>query len=201
MIFPCYHSATSQQQYPTTSRCDNTSLLRSRGLHNLTTTSTTLSYNAIATWLGIIVTSMTHHLYRATMKLPWQHRRQYDSTALSPAWLGLYIMPWLSSPDSAIVSMTRHLHHVAAKLPSQRHHEHDSITLSLAWLDIYIAPRLSHPSSVVASMTQQYCCQHDSARILRRDQVAPAAPSPAWLNIYIMLRPSHPSSVITSMTR
>jgi hypothetical protein len=75
---------------------------------------------------------MTQHLYRATMKLPWQHRRQYDSAALSLARLGLYIVPWLSSPDSAIVSMTRHLHHAAAKLPCQRHHEHDSTTLSLA---------------------------------------------------------------------
>jgi hypothetical protein len=47
---------------PTSSCCDNTLMLRARGLCNLTTGSTTLSCSAIA--------SMTHQRYYTMVKLP-----------------------------------------------------------------------------------------------------------------------------------
>jgi hypothetical protein len=160
MIFPCYHSATSQHEYQISSQCDNTSMLQSQGLHNLTTTSTTLSCSAIASmtrqhccqhdststsprgqvalaasslaWLGSIVAIMTRHLYRVAAKSPQQRHRQHDSTALLSAWLGIYIALRPSHLGSIIASMTWHLHHTTANSPRQRCRQHDSASLSLA---------------------------------------------------------------------
>jgi hypothetical protein len=168
-------------------------MLRARGLRNHTTTSTTLSCNAI--------TSMT-----------WQHCRQYDlastsrrgqitSVASSPTWLSIYITSWPSHLDSTIASMTQYVHCIAVMLPRQRRHQHDLTALSLAWLDIYITPQPSHLDSVIASMTQQHRHQHDSTSTSRSGQVASATPSPAWLGIYITPWPSRLSSTVASRTR
>jgi hypothetical protein len=107
MIFTCYHLNTSQHEYPTSSQCDNTSILRSRGPCNLTTASTTLSYSAIV--------GMT---------------RQHDSTStlchgqVAPA---ASLPTWL---NNIAVSMARYLHHIAAKSTWQRHCQHDSTSTS-----------------------------------------------------------------------
>jgi hypothetical protein len=115
--------------------------------------------------LDCIVASMTWHLHRATAKSPQQHRRQHDSAALSPAWLGIYITLWPSHSGSAIVRMTRHLHRITAKSSWQHRCQHDSTALMLAWLIIYITSWSNCLSSSIASSTWQHCYQHDSTSI------------------------------------
>jgi hypothetical protein len=103
--FACYHSATSQHEYLTSSWFDNTSMLRARGLCNLTTTSTTLSCSAIAS----MTRQHCHHLDSVSTS----RHGLVASIALSPAWLSstvasmIYITSQSSHLYSAIASMTR----------------------------------------------------------------------------------------------
>jgi hypothetical protein len=146
-------------------------VLWSQGLHNLTITSTTLSYSAVA--------SMTQQHCRWHDLTSTSRHGQVAPTVSSPAWL-----------DSIVANMTRHLHRAAAKSPQQCHHQHDSATLSPSWLDIYIMSWPSRPGSAIANMIPQHCHQHDSTSTSHRDKVAPAVPLLAWLG-----------STIASMTR
>jgi hypothetical protein len=154
-------------------------MFRAWGLHNLITTSTTLSCSAI--------TSMTRH-----------HCHQYESTFTSCHGQVASAAPSPALLDSTVVGMTLHLHRTTTKSPRQRHCQHDSIyTLrydhvapvvpSPAWVDstitvwliIYITPRPSSLDSAITSMTWQHYCQHDSISTSHRSKVASAISSPA----------------------
>jgi hypothetical protein len=82
----------------TSSCCDNTLMIWARGLHNLTTASTTLSCSAI--------TSMTQQRHHQHDLATTSRHGQVASVAPSLAWLG-----------STIASMTQHQHRTMAKLP------------------------------------------------------------------------------------
>jgi hypothetical protein len=165
-------------------------MLWSQGLHNLTTTSTTLSCSGIA--------SMTRHHCPQHDSTSTSRRGQVASIASSPAWLSsivtsmtrINITPQPSRLGSVVASMTRHLHYAMAKSPRQHRHQHDSTTLLPTWLNIYIAPRPSRLGSTVTSMTRQHCRQHDSTSTSRRGQGTSAALLPAWLG-----------SIVASMTQ
>jgi hypothetical protein len=130
------------------------------GLHNLTTTSTTLSCSAI--------TSMTR-----------QHCRQHDSASTSCRGHVTSAALLLELLNSIIASMTRHLQRTIARSPQEPHRQHDSVALSPTYLGIYIAPRPSHFGSTVASKTRQQCHQHDFASTSHCGQVTLAPFSPA----------------------
>jgi hypothetical protein len=82
---------------------------------------------------GSIVDSMTRqhsrqHDWESTTRrgqVTQQHQCQYDTAALWPAWLDIYIVQWPSRPvapspawlDSIVASMIRHLHHATTMLP------------------------------------------------------------------------------------
>jgi hypothetical protein len=104
--FACYHSATSQHEYPTSSHCDNISMLRAQGYVTLPQLVQPWVAAPSPAWLSNTIASMTQqhcHQHNSACTL---HCDQVTSAAPSPAWLG-----------STVISMTQHLHHTIAKWP------------------------------------------------------------------------------------
>jgi hypothetical protein len=169
----------SQQEYPTSSRCDNTSMLWARVLRDLTTSSIILSCSAI--------TSMTRQHCHQHDSASTSCRSQVTSVALLPAWL------------DSIVAIKTQQHCCQHDSASTSHH--DKVTLvapSPVWLGSIIASMTrplhhtvtSHLGSIITIMTWQHCRQYDSASTSHRGQVISAVSSPSWL-----------SSIVASMTQ
>jgi hypothetical protein len=149
--FTCYHSATSQHEYPTFSHYNNTLMLG--GCATLIWPVQPWVAAPSPAWLCSIITCMTRHLHLITTEFARQHRHQHDSAstsrygqvtpvALLLAWLNIYITPQPDRPGSTIT---------IASMSRQHYRQHDSTAQSPAWLDIYIATRPSHPDNAVAS--------------------------------------------------
>jgi hypothetical protein len=111
---------------------------------------------------------MTRYLHRVIAMSPRQRRRQYDSIALSPAWLGIYIASLLSRLGSVIASVTRQHCRQHDSVSTSRRDQVTPATSSSAWLGSIVisiiwylhrvtakSPRSpAWPSNIDASMTQ-----------------------------------------------
>jgi hypothetical protein len=93
--------------------------------------------------------------YHSQYNLELQCHHQHDSTALLPAWLGIYIAPWPSHLGSAVTSMTQ-----------QHWRQHDSASTSPdgqvfsaasspAWLDSIVTSMTRHLHHITAKSPRQ----------------------------------------------